>query len=75
METAAAVGDLRKPFRLMRSSSGKVQPTPSTFREGNDRLASGYEQKLKRGVEHFSQLLNCPPIELICVTSSDYVEQ
>lgn len=64
-ETAAALGDLGKLFRLKRYPLGKVQPSLSTLPDGSGHLRSGCEQKLQRWVEHLSQLLNCPLIESI----------
>ena len=73
MENAANVGDFGKLFRLIRSGSGKTHGMTVALKDESGHFIPTLDGRLSRWVEHFSRILNNPPLQhpLICATPDE----
>ena len=72
LEQAAAAGNSRKLFQLIRASGRKKPSVSETIREANGDLIHNMQRRLGRWAEHFQQQFNCPPA-IIPPTSNDHI--
>jgi hypothetical protein len=74
MEEAAASGDSRKLFRLIRATAPKKSGVSETVCEVDGTVIHNMQRRLERWSEHFQQQFNWPSPSAITVQASGFAQ-